>query len=533
MRSLAGTGALLRLAARLDRVRLPIWIATLATVTVSTAFAFTSLVPDVASRLQFSAGVVGNPAVIALTGPLFNGTSIGGLTAWRVGGFGAVLAALMSLLTVVRHTRAEEETGRLELVAAGAIGRLAPLTAALALVFLANLLLGVLVAVGLAAAGEDPLGAAALGLALAGAGWMFGAVAAVTAQMTEGARAASGIAGAALGVAYFLRAAGDSAGEGGPSWLSWLSPIGWTQQIRPFAGERWWVLGLMAGFVAVLVGAAYALVRRRDVGSGLVPARVGPVEAGAELASPLSLAWRLHRGALIAWALAFAVAGAAFGSIAEGVADMLDANPQLAEVFERIGGEAGVVDAFISAAMGSCGFVAAVYAAQATLRLRSEETSLRLEPILATPVGRIRWAAGHLTFALVGTGIILGYAGLTAGVVHGLRTADLSGQLPRVLAAALVQIPAALVLSGIAVALFGLVPRFVVATWGLLVVFLLLGQLGPVFQLDQLILDFSPFTHVPEVPGEEVAAAPLLGLAAVTVALIAVGLAAFRRRDIG
>ncbi len=533
MSSLTGTMTLFRLALRLDRVRLTIWITALAGVTILTAFAFGNLYPDSESRLVLSAGIRANPAVIALTGPPFNLSSVGGLTSWRVGGFGAVLAALMSVLTLVRHTRAEEESGRLELISAGAVGRLAPLTSGVGLVLFANLVLGSLVTVGLTAVGESRPGAIAFGLGLASAGWMFAAITAVAVQITDGARAATGIAGAALGVAFFLRAAGDSAGDNGLSWLSWLSPVGWTQQVRPFAGERWWVLGLPTGLVVILVGMAYVLVRHRDVGSGLLPTRVGAAEAGAELGSPVSLAWRLQRGALAGWALGFAIAGAAFGSIAEGVADLLDSSPQLKDVLERLGRQGSVVDSYLSATMGMCGLVAAAYGVQATLRLRSEESALQLEPILATPVGRIRWAIGHLALAMVGTAVILAYAGLTAGVVHGLRSGDLLGQLPRVLAGALVRLPAALVLPGIAVALFGIVPRFTVASWGALVVFLVVGQLGAILQLDQLILDISPFTHVPDVPLEPIAVAPLAWLIAVSIMLSAVGLAAFQRRDIG
>jgi len=183
--------------------------------------------------------------------------------------------------------------------------------------------------------------------------------------------------------------------------------------------------------------------------------------------------------------------------------------------------------------MGILGLVVAGYAVQAVLRLRVEETALRAEPVLATRVGRIRWACSHVLFAVVGSVLILAAAGLGAGLAHGLRSHDVGQQLPRVLGAALVQVPAAWVLAGVTLVLFGLAPRFTAVAWGVLGGCLLLGQLGPVLKLAQWAMDISPFTHVPKLPGSALSVAPLVGLTAVAVVAAAVGLAGFRRRDVG
>jgi len=127
-----------------------------------------------------------------------------------------------------------------------------------------------------------------------------------------------------LGVVYVLRAIGDTAGDGGAVWLRWLSPIGWGQQVRPFAGDRWWVLVLPLVFFVVVAGAAHALVARRDYGAGLLPDRPGPATASASLRGPLGLAWRLHRGALYGWTAGFVLVGLVFGNVASNVGDFLD-----------------------------------------------------------------------------------------------------------------------------------------------------------------------------------------------------------------
>jgi ABC-2 type transport system permease protein len=533
MSAFLGTRALVRLALRLDRIRLAVWVLVITAVVVSTASTFAELYPTEASRAQFGAAVYANPSLRALIGPAFDLSTIGGLTSWRVGTIAAVLVAVMNILTVVRHTRAEEEAGRLELVGSAVVGRYAPLTAALTVALAADAVLAVLVAAGLAGLGLPPAGSVALALSLAASGAMFAAVAAAAAQVTQGARAAGGIAYSVLALSYLLRAVGDSAAEGGPTWLTWLSPIGWVQQTRPYAAERWEVFGLTAAFAVLAVVVAYALVARRDHGAGLVQPRPGPAHASPALGTPLGLAWRLQRGALLGWAAGFAGLGGIYGAVADGVRDLLGDNPQLGAILSALGGEQALVDAYLAATLGVIGLFAAAFAVQATLRLRSEETSGRAEAVLATRVGRTRWALSHAAVALLGTAVVLVLAGLAMGLLHGLRTGDVGGQVARLTGAALVRVPAAWVLAGVALALFGLLPRFTIAAWGALVVFLLLGQLGPVLQLDQWALDLSPFTHVPNLPGAELAWAPVLWLLAATAALAALGLAAFRRRDVG
>jgi ABC-2 type transport system permease protein len=533
MTSLAGTRALVRLALRRDRITLPVWLYAFVALIVGTAASFSRLYPTVAGRRAFATGVADNPALIALYGRLLDPTSIGALTMWRIGINGAALVGLMGLTTVMRHTRAEEETGRLELLGSAVVGRQAPLTAGLLVALGANLLLGMAIAAGLIVVGLGAPGALAFGLAFVSTGWLFSAVGAVAAQLTETARAANGIGIGVLGLSALLRAAGDSAG-GGQSWLSWVSPASWPEQLRPFAGERWWVLALPLLSTAVLLGVAFALVSRRDLGAGLLPARPGPAQAAPALRSPFALAWRLQRGVLAGWTVGFAFGGAVFGSLAAGIGDLLKSSSTLMQTVTRLGGGQQVlVDAYISAVLGIFGAGAAAYALQAALRLRSEETAQRAEPLLATAVTRIRWAGSHLAFPMLGSAVVLAAAGLTAGVTHGLRTHDVATQVPRLLGAALVQLPAVWVLAGIAVALFGLVPRQVHAGWGFLGAFLLLGQLGPVLQLSQWVMDLSPFTHVPRVLGSPLTVTPLIGLAAAAAVLTAVGLAGFRQRDIG
>ena len=518
---MTGLRTLVSLNLRRDRVLIPAWVLGLGAAVVLVAASYASLYETESSRREVVRTLGSTPATLALYGRIY-ADSVGGLVAWRLGGIALALAGLMSIFIVTRHTRAEEETGRAELVGAGVVDRRAPLAAALITAALASVALGVIVTLG--ALSNGAAGALALGCSFAAVALVFAAIAAATAQIAESARGANGLAIAALGAAFALRAIGDA----GPHWLAWLSPLGWAQAVRPYGGERWWLIVALLALAALATFAATRLADRRDIGAGILPPRPGP--ARGELRTALQLAWRLQCGALAGWAVGFAIVGAAFGSIAQDIGDVIGDSQDVRDALARLGGTESLADAYLAATFGILALIAAGYAVQAVLRLRGEETGGRAEPLLATAVSRTRWALGHTVIALAGTAALLAVAGLAAGIAHAAQTGD-AGQLGRLLGAALAQVPAAWVLAGVALALFGLAPRATVAAWAALALCLALAELGPVLELSQSVIDLSPFAHSPQLPGGSLSAAPLT-LAVIGAALGAVGLAGLRRRDL-
>jgi ABC-2 type transport system permease protein len=531
--SLAGTGVLTRLALRRDRIMMAIWIYALTAVAYASVAATKKLYTTPAALLAFARTAGKDKVTLAMYGPASDLNTLGGVATWKLGVYGAIAAAVMSMFIVIRHTRGDEDAGRLELVGAGAVGRFAALTAGLLTALLADLGLGLLMAIGLAAAGLPVADSLGFGLGAAGVGWVFAAVAALAAQLAASARTAIGIVTSVLGAAYLLRAVGDAAVPGSwPTTLSWVSPIGWTLQMRAFGPLHWWVLVISLLVTIMVTAAAFAFAGRRDLGTGLLAVRPGRAAAGGSLTGPLGLAWRLQRGPLLAWASAFAVYGLVMGALANSVAQLVGNNPGARKMFLTMGGQSVLVNAFLAAIMAIMGVLASVYAVQAALRLRGEESGQRAEPVLAGAVGRIRWAASHLVFAVFGPAVLLVLAGLGMGLVHGANIGDIGKALGQLMGSAMVQLPAVWVLAGIAVALFGLVPRLAALAWGTLAAFLLLTELGAFLGLTKWAVDVSPFTHVPKLPGGTVTAVPLLWLTLVAVSLTAVGLAGLRRRDL-
>lgn len=587
--TLTGTWTLVRFVLRRDRLRLPLWVGGIVAVVLVSVGSIQGLYPTQADLVAAAAPLYDNAAVIVLNGPTHGIDTLGGRIVYEIGSFGYVVVALMGMFLVGRHTRADEETERTELLRATVLGRNAPLAAVLVVAVGAFAVLGTLVALSTLTAEVPVAGAVAYGAAMGAFGLFFACVTSVTVQITEHNRAALGLAGAVLGAAYVGRAVGDI----GSGTISWLSPMGWAQAARPFADERWWTLLLLIGGSLVLAGAAAALLSIRDLGGGLVPPRAGRAEGSPWLGTPLGLAVRLQRATVVSWTAGLAFAGVAYGSIGEDVEDIIGDDDTFADIIAQAGGD--LVDSYFSTALLLIALIAGGLAVSSTLRLRSEETSDRAEPLIAAAVPRAGWAASHLVVALLGSVLVMLVAGTAMGVTHGMiaddtgaaadialsagraglvvwlasavasrsgwvrstgrravvvtglvaaaavltlavavgLVADNVDQVGRLTGAALGFVPALWVLIGVAFALHGLAPRAVTATWAVLVGCFVVGLLGQMLELPQAVMNLSPFQHVPAMPADGLDIAPLAVLTAVAAGLVAAGFLGIRRRDIG
>ncbi|GIF00064.1 ABC transporter permease [Paractinoplanes rishiriensis] len=524
---MTGTLLLLRFMLRRDRIGPPIWLvaATLLVLVQSTQSQNLYGTPESLEQLRQTIG--GNTAVIAMSGPTRLLGSIGGEVVFEIFAFAAIVVALMTMFLVGRHTRVEEETGRAELVRSARVGRQAPLMAALVLAGLADLMAGALVFAAAAGTGLPVGGSLLFGAAITGVGFTFAGFTAVAVQIFESSRAAYGVVGALLGAGYALRAAGD-VGSGA---LSWLSPIGWGQRTFPFTGDRWWPLLLPLSFAALLLTAAVVLLGRRDVGAGLVPPRLGRATAAGSLRSAYALSWRLQRGALAGWAVALGLLGLAYGSIGNTIEQYIRDNPAVAELLP--GGAGDVLNAYLALTAGMAAVLASAYGVSSTLRVRAEETSGRAEPILATPTSRHTWLAGHLSVALTGSALALLTFGVGEGIAYGLTVAD-PGQVPRLAAIALAYLPAVWLIIALAVLAVGWTPRpSAIVAWAAVAYCAVVMLFADSFNLPSWVQRASPFAHTPQVPLEDLTAAPLVVIGLVAAAFVAAGLAGLRRRDIG
>ena len=531
--SLAGTATMCRHILRRDRVRMTVWLASITLFLVYFMFALSTVFD--AEALQGRAAVMRTPTGIIMGGPGFGlDDYTGPVAVANEGTVYLVLAlSLMSIFHVVRHTRAEEETGTAELVRASVVGRHATAVATMLTLAAHLLLIGVVSGLAMAASGTDVPVADSLALTLGSAavGLVFGAAALVAGQVSEHARTATGISLASFGAAFIVQAAGNVRQLGGSA-LSWFSPIAWAQQSRAFVDLRWWPLLLSVVATAAALVLAAALSSRRDFGAGLVHARPGRTEAAPSLRSPLALAWVQQRGALCWTTVGVALMWFGTGTLMSTIDDMVSGLVRDDPAFGALFGSDP--ESFTSAFVGTMtlflAICAAAYAIAMAQRARAEESSGRLEVVLATPVSRTRWLGAQVAVTVGGTVLLLAVS-LLALWLGGLTVGVAEPGLGAYVALLVAYLPAVLVFLGAAVALYGRAPRAMAVAWLLVAYVFVVGMFGPMLNLPEALQWFSPLHWVPTEVGT-VAWLNVLVLTSVAAALTAVGLTGFRSRDV-
>ncbi len=525
MTSLAGTGPLLRLALRRDRVLIPVWLAVLVLVSYASAAAVPGLYADEVERVRAAEAINGSPGIVALYGPILDVHSTGELAMTKMTVLYAVFVAVMMLFVVRRHTRAEEEDGQAEMLGGTAMTRRSPLVAALLLGLGASLVLGALAALGNAAGGLPVVGSLAFGASWTGTGLVATGLTALACELSPSARTCAAIAATAIGALFVLRAVGDTTAAG---WLSWLSPFGWGTRLRAYGDTRWWVLALYVAAAGVLATGAMLLRSRRDLGAGVVPQRPGPPTGSPRLADVFALSLRVHTPMVVGWTAAVGVISLLFGVItpsfdalgSQGIRDML----------AKIGGAGEFRETLIAAVLSMMGLVVTCFAVAVVGHAGSDEHDGRTEQVLAAATSRSRAFLATLLTGIVGATWLLLVAGTALAL--GVGT-DVPSSFGRLVASALAQGPAVWTVASLAVLFFALRASWAPLGWGLVVVAATLGQIGELLGLPDWVVDLSPYSHAPRMPVQDFAVGPAVVLGAVSAVALAVARWRYRQRDIG
>lgn len=483
---LTGINTLIALALRRDRFRICMWVGWLTLLMTYTPLAFKSMYPTAADRMA-RVTMMKTPAGIIMGGPNFgiNETDVGVMVANELMTVMIAAAAIMSILTVVRHTRAEEESGGAELVMSAVIGHQARTYTALIVVGLMNAVLAAAMTVALSAAGFDFANSLGISLGITGASMVFAGVAAVTAQLWRTARAASGAAMAALAAAVVVRGLGDIIDNKGSA-LSWFSPLAWAQQLRPFVDLRWWPFLLLVGTALVLMLTAHVLEGHRQYDAGVLPSR-GENPSAPEIKTVFGLNMQLQRGLLTGWGFGIFLGGMAFGSMAKSLRDSIDTNPLLARAFKAHG-----LDSIFATFNQVLAIAVTAYVVSAILKLAKDEQSGIAEAVLARAVSRWNWLLSAVVMTALGSALLMTIAGFGGGLgaASTLHNPDLVWRLTL---AGLAQIPALLVVCGIAAIAVSVRQGWI----GWLVVAFSVGMLyAGILQLPSWLVKLSPVMRV-------------------------------------
>ncbi len=496
------------------------------------ALTYATSYKTIAARRLLAQEFGSNAGIGALVGPARQISTVPGFTAWKCLTVLAITGAVWGLLTGTRLTRGEEDAGRWELLLAGPVTRreaaeqaIVGLGAGAYALFLATAV--VVVAVGNShKVGISPSSGLFFALAIASGAIMFVAVGALAAQLATSRRQAAGLAAALLGVSYALRMVADSIN--GLAWLRWVTPLGWIEELQPLTKPRPLALVPIIVFT-VLVGVLAVQLAGRDLGSAVLGERESTKARLGLLHGSWSLAFRLVRPSLVAWFVSLVAYGLLLGSIAKAGGQAITSSPTLRLVFERLGVSGAT--AYLGIALLIMAVALNFIAAGQVSAARKEESTGQLDNLLVRPTSRTSWLSGRILLAM--SALVL------AGIVVGLSTwagtaSEHAGvSISTMLGAGINTVAPGLLLLGIGVLVFGVLPRVVnAAVYAVLAWWFLVELLGGITKLNHWVMDTSALHQMaaaPSVPINWTVNGVMVGLA---VILTAAGVTAFTMRDI-
>ena len=523
-----GTRHLVRLILRRDRLRLPLWVLGLGGMIAASALAVPPIYDTPEKVAGYARAVGTSPVSYLMSGRQAAIDTIGGIVANEISQVAQLGVCLMVVFLVIRHTRAEEETGRAELVRSTVVGRHAATLAGLLYGLSAATAIGLVTTAAMLAAGLDGVGTVTYGIGLTLLGLCYAAVGLVAAQLSTSARGALGLAGAAVAIGYLVRGVGAMQDNA----LVWASPFGWAQRMDAFGAEQGWPALPLVALTAALLGLAAWLTAHRDFGGGVLQTRPGRLRASRFLGTPLGLTLRLQRGLLTGWAVGLTALGLLYGAVIPTIPDLVASNPDIAQVIGASpDAEQTLIDGFLRYVFLFMAVISTGFAVTSVLRLRSEEESGRAEAVLATPVSRASWFAATVAVAATGALALSVSMGLGLAVGYALGTGEWDRAAAQV-GGQLSYLPGVLVVAAVALAIVGGWPRWSLLAWGVVAFVLFQVMVGETLRLPGWIDWLSPFWHLPELPVQAFHPAAAVAELVLAAALVALGLWRLRRRDV-
>mgnify|MGYP001287867556 CR=1 FL=1 len=524
----ANTARLSHFIIRQDRWRISLWVIGITLATLSVPLAFLELYGSEEQRAVMAL-TMENPAMIAMVGTAdLTNYTLGVMTAHQMLLLTSVVVGLMNILLVARHTRGDEEDGRLEMIRSLPVGRLANVHATIIIYIAVNVLLAVICGIGLYALSIDSMnleGSLLYGATLGATGIFFAGITTLFAQLSDNARGTIGLSITFLLVAYMLRAIGDVSDE---TW-SWVSPLGWVTKTEAYGANQWGWIGLLVGGALLLFIATYYLNARRDVGAGLLPSKPGKEHASSFLQSPIGISFRLQRVGFISWAIGMFILGASYGSVLGDLDSFFEGN-ELLEQMIASEDSSSAAEQFIPIIMMVMAIIATIPPIISMNKLIAEERKNRIELLLAKPISRTRLMASFLVVAVLSSFIMLSLAAIGLWAA-GTAVMEEPINFVEYYQMGIVYYPAVLSVLGLTVCMIGWLPHFTSVVWLYVVYSFVVVYLGELFQFSDLIVKLSPFGHIPQIPLEDISWYPIIMLCVISVFLTLLGFVGYNKRD--
>ncbi|MEF2246834.1 MULTISPECIES: ABC transporter permease [unclassified Paenibacillus] len=530
MHKFTGTVRLFYLHMRSDRIGIMLWLAGFTVLSMTVAISLAQMFPTSVER-QAIAEALKNPAMIAMIGPsegIDNYTS-GAMFGHEMILFMAIFAAIMNILLMARHTREDEEEGRLELIRSRSAGRLAQLGSACLELFAINFSLAILLGAGLSILNIEGMPIAdnfLFGASLGSVGLCFAAITALIAQAAASHRSTVGISFAILGISYLFRAMTDIENT---DWSS-LSPLAWSYQTNVYVSPTWKPVIIAAAIAGVIGAAAFWLNHKRDLGAGVLKGRKGTARASALLKTGIGLQFRWQRTMIISWTIGFFILGASYGSIFGDLESFFQQNEMMRKMLEGAAGYS-MTEQFLAVILVVMAILITVPVIQVPFRLLKEEAKGRLDLLFARPVSRYKLLVQALSISAASAVL---YSIMTAAGLYAASTAVMAEPIAFgiYVKGIFAYLPAILFIVGLTALIIGAAPQWKILVWGYLIVTFFIDYLGNLLNLPEWFRKLSVFHYAPRIPVEEVNVPSLLLTLLLTAGLIALGTVRYRRRDV-
>lgn len=486
--------------------------------------------PTLASRIVFAHDFGANQAVVLFYGKAYDLLTVGGYSAWRVGGVLAIVAAAFGVMASVRALRADEELGRSETILATSVARRSYLRAALSAVLLQALALWAAETVGCLVGGLPVGGSAYLALCGATMTLTFAAFGALISQLAATRRLALELGLSVVTVALVLRVVADTGS--GVGWLRWLTPLGWAEAARPFTGAQPLVLLIPVAVSVGLVALTLRLAVARDIGTGVISARDARSPRLWLLSSPTAQALRSQWSMLATWTVAVGAFALIVGYLSKAATAKGAISKQLEQLFHKLGvGSLATASGYLGFAFLFFVVALAFFAAAQMAAAQREEDEGRLQTVLALRVSRERWLGGRLLLALAGA-VVLSLVAAGCAMV-GAAAVGVDVSLRGICEAALNCAATAVLFLGLSTLAFTVWPRAGVGiAYGLVLAAFLWEISGSLLGAPSWLVDLTPFAHLGLAPAAPFRLTSVVIIAAIGVATAGAGAVAFRRSDL-
>jgi ABC-2 type transport system permease protein len=542
-RRLYGFGSIFAKAVRDSRRATIVAAALLALVFLGVTKAIVTEFDTPESRLEMTALIRAVPPILAgMAGKIVDNVgTMGGYLQYKYGTFFPLVLTLWSILALSGTLATESQRGSMDFLASTGIskrrialqklaGHLVPLAIVLLITFASIAIAGQTYPV---LPGDEISVTSAFGytawlglIALAG-----GALAFALGPFV-GRGGAAGIAGFVTFAGYILSGYQQAVPALAPfANLTWW---GWTYNHTALSGQYDWPSVVLVGVVVVaLLAIGVEAFVRRDIGStSAIPApRMPGILVG--LGGPVGRATGAGLGSAIWWGLGLGFFGLVMGGSSRGFIDQLQDSPQFMQMLETLFPNVDYASAggFLQLLFVEFGILLAGLAAATLVSgWASDETSGRLEMVLATPLSRARWALSGAAGMLVNVAVLSAFIAL--GIALGVGTSGSDLATPVV--GSLILGVYAVALIGIGMAVGGLlrtgwaapaVVIFIVASW-------FVQLLGPILGLPDAVRDLALTSHFGQTMVGVWDAAGVVAALAIGIAGIAAGTWGFSHRDL-